>query len=69
MVVHYFSLTWRGALCITLLVLWLGDLFHGGSTIMYHFAEHPFLMLLLWLLLHLDLLMMQSIMTRICAKH
>ena len=50
MIAHYFSFTWRSALCIVLLILWIGDLINGGSTIVYRFGEHPILMLVLWLL-------------------
>ena len=50
MIAHYISLTWRSALCVTLLIIWIGGLVNGGESIMYHFEEHPFIMGILWIL-------------------
>ena len=50
MIAHYVSLTWRSALCVTLLIIWLGGIINGGESIMYHFEEHPLLMGILWVL-------------------
>ena len=50
MIAHYISFTWRTALCVILLILWIGGLVNGKSTIMYHFEEHRFIMTALWVL-------------------
>ena len=50
MIAHYISLTWRSALCAVLLILWIGDVINGKSTIMYHFEEHRVIMSALWAL-------------------
>lgn len=50
MIAHYVSLGWRSALCATLLFLWIGNLIHGGKSLVYHFEEHSILLLILWLL-------------------
>ena len=55
MISHYFSLAWRGAICITLLILWIGNLIHGGETIMYRFESHPWIMRIIWLLFVIDM--------------
>ena len=55
MIAHYFSLVWRSALCVILLVLWIGDLINGDSTIIYRFGEHPVLMVVLWLLFAVEM--------------
>ena len=55
MISHYFSLAWRGAICITLLILWIGNIIHGGETIMYRFESHPWIMRIIWLLFVIDM--------------
>ncbi|MBE6029051.1 MAG: hypothetical protein E7226_02740 [Clostridiales bacterium] len=50
MIAHYISLTWRSALCVTLLIIWLGGIINGSESILYHFEEHGFLMGILWVL-------------------
>ena len=57
MIAHYVSLTWRTALCVTLLFLWIGDVLSGHGTIMYRFGEHPMLMGVLWLLFTIEMIM------------
>ena len=55
MISHYFSLAWRGALCVTLLILWIGNLIHGGDSIIYRFESHPWIMRILWILFVIDM--------------
>ena len=47
MISHYFSLAWRGAICITLLILWIGNLilFGLGGVLVIHLANPIFLKL------------------------
>ena len=55
MLSHYVSLAWRGALFITLLVLWIANRIMGGETIMYRFEQHKTLMLILWLMFTIEM--------------
>ena len=50
MIAHYISLTWRSALCVTLLIIWIAGIVNEGKSIIYHFEEHPILLGILWIL-------------------